>query len=134
MESERTPADVLRAVFHKLNAAGGWCQGVYAKDAEGVSVMPEGESACIFCLDGAMESQLCGSNFGGDELQEASYSYLCAGIQEADSTFPGISLSVGANKRNIQTWNDALGRTYADVLHAVSLAINKAAGDELGAK
>lgn len=68
----------------------GWCQGQYAKDAKGYPVPCYTAAAVSWCIDGA---------------------FMAAGLG-----MPGyISLSI-PQPYTIGSWNDAPGRTQAEVI------------------
>ena len=39
----------------------GWCQYVYARNSAGIPVRPDNDSACSFCIVGAMEAARVGT-------------------------------------------------------------------------
>lgn len=72
----------------------GWCQHVYARNAAGVPVMYDNESACRFCILGAMEA--AGKNL--DELKRLR------------------AHMINKYKSDPASWNDQPGRTKEEVI------------------
>lgn len=85
----------LEAVRAKI--AQGWTQGVAARDANGLECPPTAKRAANFCLVGAC---IAGDVFSGDLRKALRIS--------------SISLA---------EWNDADGRTQADVLARIDTAL-----------
>lgn len=89
-----SPVEVLRAARAKIEQ--GWTQRAIARDASGLACDAGEDFACAWCLAGAVNS---------------------TGATHAERVEAYMALSdhcSGAN--SIETWNDATGRTQAEVL------------------
>jgi hypothetical protein len=94
----RTPADLLRAARDRV--AQGWCQRAYAMDPAGHNCGERDPSAVSWCLVGA----LWASHADGDVLDALNFLRGACGLA-------------------LSAWNDVPGRTQADVLAAIDLAL-----------
>jgi hypothetical protein len=105
-------------VAARAKIAQGWTQRVYARDARDRAVMYDSPAATCWCLNGALASLAW---TGPDpELVEA-YRLVRAAAVGDGAEFP-FEKSV--------KWNDAPGRTQAEVLAAFDRAIALAATPE----
>lgn len=102
-----TPADVLRAARAKIER--GWIQGWLFRDPDGhcSNFIYFQKRACAWCASGAL---MASSDAGS--ARERAYSFLYS------VTGPSIP-----------EWNDAEGRTQAEVLQAFDAAIALAEAD-----
>lgn len=106
--------ETLRAARKLIEKPESWTQGNYAKDSEGWSAsVPWGDDAVCYCSAGAIYS--------------ASRSF---GTEGAALAIDALRAAIGGNpnipESSVIAWNDALDRTYPEVLaafdHAISLA------------
>lgn len=100
-------ADVLRAARQLLTAPGAWIQKAYARDHEGTSI-DENDSqvdATCWCLYGAIRRA------GNFRFQ-----------RKAEDSVAGTLLATVLNN-DVTGFNDAPGRTQADVLAALDQAL-----------
>src|SRR5690349_5736981 len=93
-------ADVLRAARERV--ARGWCQGVDARDRSRRSVDPWSKSACRWCMMGSLHAEDRPSGYENSALQL-------------------LKLAIGEGF--VTCWNDAKGRTQAEVIAAFDKAI-----------
>lgn len=102
-----TAADVLRAARNLLTAAGAWTQKAYARDHEGTSIDERDgyANATCWCLYGAIRHA---GNFRDQ--------------RKAEDSVAGALLATVLNN-DVTGFNDALGRTQADVLAALDQAL-----------
>jgi hypothetical protein len=105
-----TPVDVLKAARAKIEQ--GWTQGAFALDRERGVVPVNSPAAVCWCSLGAIK-------FADHDLYSDSY-FAAEKI-----------LGRASGNANIIPWNDAPGRTQAEVLevfdHAIALAESEAA-------
>lgn len=85
----------------KANIEKGWCQGVPAIDAYGNPVLPGAESACAFCILGALRR--AGGFTGAVDARNAIAELVPHGL--------------------VANWNDTAGRTKEEVLALFDKAI-----------
>lgn len=102
----RATLDVLKEA-RALIADKGWCQGVYARNANGNATDLHGRHAAAFCAEGAM---FCAA---GEGFAENALSFF------ADAIPSGY-------RRGYLSWNDEPGRTKEEVLAAFDRAIARA--------
>ena len=102
-----TAATVLREARKLVER--GWTQGAAARTADGKSVGEDSPAATCWCSLGAMSK-------GSDD---------CDVYADAKGF---LLMAVAAS--NIAKWNDALGRTQAEVVNAFSKAIELAEAEE----
>lgn len=86
----------------------GWCQRNYATDARGLAVEERDPSACAWCVLGAVWAT----------EQASGSSDVLARLREAAKL----------RRRQLHDWNDAPGRTRADVLALFDRVIAAEAG------
>lgn len=89
---------------YELLEQAGWCQGTYARNWVGKKVDPHNKSACSFCLLGALEKIYDGTSIAMREAKQALYLHA-------------IPHNIG-----LVEWNDAPGRTQAEVIAALKAA------------
>jgi hypothetical protein len=99
--------EVLRAVRELLAESEAWCQGAWARDGRGRPVGSTRANAVAWCLVGALAKVRDPSSRGRKRLVEMLDEML-------DEMFP-VSLPA---------WNDAPGRTHAEVLALLDAAIS----------
>ncbi|MGI4744926.1 MAG: DUF6197 family protein [Janthinobacterium lividum] len=93
MTAPRTVAEVLDAAADLLTSEGAWTQGAQARRADGKQVMADGPNAVCWCLIGATEA--ADPEYFGTDADRVLYHLLGVDIVE---------------------WNDAPGRTQAEVV------------------
>ena len=81
----------------------GWCQGWFARDADGVEVSFASQSACRFCAIGAIRR--------------------VADIPDGNNGIGLLFRAGGLTALDLAAWNDAPERTQADVLALYDAAI-----------
>lgn len=101
-----TPVEILRAARAKV--AQGWTQGADGRDIDGRPSYMSGEPATCWCVSGAIHS-----------------------VSRAHWYDPFVALdcfrkAAGCHCEGIADWNDAHGRTQAEVLAAFDRAIELA--------
>lgn len=100
--ADATNADVLTVLVRARElVAQGWCQGAFARDADGESVGDLSSLACSWCATGAIRRaalELCSPCYGRLVFWKA------------------ISRFGRRRMRDIPGWNDHPGRTKAEVL------------------
>ena len=97
MPDTRTTADVLRAARAKITPEGAWTQRELARTADGSPDAPDNPLATCWCAIGAIES-----------LTNETYALRALYLMGVD---------------DIAKWNDAPGRTQAEVLALFDRAI-----------
>ena len=98
-----TPADILRAAKARIATPERWTRGRMARDEDGNGVQSVSEHACAWCSIGAVEAET-----------GASTSALVRALR---------ALNRAIDNKPIDDWNDAPGRTHAEVLAAFDRAI-----------
>lgn len=98
-----TTTEILRAARAKVQK--GWCQGRLARNADGKGISPDDPDAVSWCAIGGIESN--------HKITEGQ-------AWEAKRLFRRV---VGLTGPGIDKWNDAPGRTQAEVLAAFDAAI-----------
>lgn len=101
--------EILKKTKDLLTPPGRWAQFGYAKDATGGTVSPQAATAVYFCLVGALRRS------GSSELE----AYVGARL------FSELNKTIGKNSLSISTWNDAFGRTQAEVLQLLEKTISR---------
>lgn len=97
-----TTVELLKAARERV--AKGWCQGWFAKDAAGEETLEELGDACAWCVRGAIYAS---AKHGEPESVSAEMA-LHDTLKDS-----GAALSVVGP---LEEWNDAPGRTQAEVL------------------
>ncbi len=96
-----------------------WTKGVYARNADGAGVSSNAETAVSWCLLGAL-NHCYNSGELPKSLREAE-----TAIYQALLTLPDVAAEMqlfGDSMPNPARWNDAPGRTFADVKRLVEQA------------
>jgi hypothetical protein len=99
----------LRAISNAFASPGAWCQGAAAKNADGQRVSPGAPSAVCHCLMGLI-SQIQPPAVGVAVEDELIITIGPAAPEVLDG-------------REVAAWNDADGRTHAEVLEAIDKTI-----------
>jgi len=100
VSEELTPVDVLRQARDAVASSGAWCQGLYYRGDDGFA-------ATTCCSIGWICKIATGS--------ATRWSNIAGRAAEAlENVIPGLSIS---------TWNDAYGRTQAEVVAGFDAAI-----------
>jgi hypothetical protein len=86
----------------------GWVKAQYAMNKNGEAVDENDESACAFCISGAMQKVL-----HGNETRTSDYLKM------------HLALSKKVKTQFITHWNDAGVRTKEDVLRVIDELINE---------
>lgn len=94
-----TPTEVLEAAADLLEKPGAWTTGVFARDAAGHQVGLRDDRATCFCLAGAIEKAAQNGTFA---------------FREAFDIMDAMARRAGF--RHVAAWNDAPGRTQAEVV------------------
>ena len=102
-----TTLDILVAARAKI--AQGWCQGAYAKDAKGEATESLSPDAERWCSAGAITASTGANDFFAREAARDAF------VKAIDAG-------------NLALWNDAPGRTQAEVLAVFDEAIRRAGG------
>lgn len=97
-----TPREVLLKAAELVER--GWCQGHYALDDHGNPALVE-DDACYFCAEGAIIAAM--RNDHGRDFME---------------TVRALGRAIGVHNSKIIPWNDAPGRTQAEVVAALKAA------------
>lgn len=108
-----TPIELLRAAQAKI--AAGWCQGDYATDNTGRWAKANDPEASCFCMIGALASCLYLAN--DDEIYDADEDTKDVFLEANKALLKVTGVEYLAN------WNDAEGRTQAEVVNAFENAI-----------
>lgn len=95
---------------HKLLERG-WCQGSMARDGSGTVVASHDKQACSWCASGALRTAASAATAIGDRFERTD---------ALDKARWLLRRETGAVY--ISEWNDAPGRTQAEVLAAVDRA------------
>ena len=98
-----TPADILRAAKARIATPERWTRGTMARDEDGNGVASVSDHACAWCSLGAMEAE--------------------AGASTRARVYAIRALNRAIDNKPIDDWNDAPGRTHAEVLAAFDRAI-----------
>lgn len=96
MSAVENVADVLDAAADLLEKPGAWIKGDLALDASGEAVDPSDSNASCWCVMGATE-----------RVSDASWA------RRARNAFRAV---IGGWNKSIPEWNDAPGRTQAEVV------------------
>lgn len=96
---EKTDLEALRDARAKIER--GWCQSLAAMDKCGCGVSPRLETACMWCIIGAIAA-------------------VAFDLKQYYRMFDLLGSVVGVD---VVIWNDAPGRTQAEVLAAFDRAI-----------
>lgn len=97
-----TPREVLLKAAALVER--GWCQGHYALDDHGNPALVEDDASC-FCAEGAIIA--AGRTDSGSDFME---------------TVRVLGRAIGVHESKIIAWNDAPGRTQAEVVAALRAA------------
>lgn len=106
-----TPAAVLRAAADLIEPEGAWTQGVFARDATGKQTSALSAEATCWCTWGAV-AHVCG---------RTRYSWS----PEFRALLKVLRLPIDDPGR-VALWNDATGRTQAEVVAALRKAADLA--------
>ncbi len=109
---ERTQTE-LRPVYEQARGflAQGWTQNASARDSIGHSTEPDDQDAVCWCIGGAIDRAL----MDVDQFWP---------IRTA--AFDGIAKLLPSSQYGVSGWNDATGRTQAEVLAVLDQAIANA--------
>lgn len=101
-------ADVLERAADLIARPGAWAQEItYAQDAEGRSILPYSDDAKCFCLIGAIAHEW----------------RIAAGLVESKlRALPTVNAILCGDEGAPANWNDAPGRTQAEVVAALRSA------------
>jgi len=103
---ERLAEQMLADAYELVSS--GWCQGTSAADEMGRAIEPSSAFARRWSAPGALERVCRRTPEAGDVVLEA---------------FERANLALAAAMGEVpQKWNDALGRTYVEVLDALAQA------------
>ena len=92
--------------------ARGWCQTDDARDARGATVPPGSPDACCWSLLGAIVA-----SSGGPERLRSDRRTL------ADVAKASLAVGLATGEESLRDWNDAPGRTSAEVIAAFDEAL-----------
>ena len=104
--------DLLNKARKLIETPDRWCQGDFARDEKGESVITVSPEACKWCMIGALEK-------AADTLS------LDSSLAYSDAR---EFLSVAVGESILSWWNDIEGRTHTEVLQAFDRAIKLAQG------
>lgn len=107
-----TPKEILLAARERI--AKGWATGSYAYNADGYCTNPESESACRFCIEGALMATPL-------EDREALAAPREALRRALDPEF--VAECVNQNQNPLVAFNDRKGRTQDEVLALFDKAV-----------
>jgi hypothetical protein len=107
--------EILRRMHELLSF--GWCQNIFAQNADGRSVMIQDPAACQWCFGGALRLALIEKHKGGAEL-EVGYDPL-----SEEGRLRGWCVSFLSELESLGGWNDDRARTQAEVLAFVELLL-----------
>lgn len=110
-----TTREVLVEARRILTPDGAWTQGVLARDATGAEVGYDDDTATCWCVDGAVT--LAADE--GDGRNDPSWSAAWEALKEVAPGDWNVALI---------DWNDAPGRTQAEVLALLDRAIENEEG------
>lgn len=115
--NEKAVVDVLRDARMLLAAESHWVQGALAMDESGRPVNPLAEAAVCWCLEGAIMRADADLDFphAGPALAGPAFGAVMAAI--------GGDVISGRHRRSPAQFNDAAGRTHADILRVLDAAI-----------
>ena len=105
-----TEKEVLEKARALLAPSGAWTQGNSALDSDGIGVCPEDSWAVRWCLIGAVETVSARNAVKGSTT-----------VSALDILLRTID---GPDQEGIVSWNDATGRTHAEVLALLDAAIS----------
>jgi hypothetical protein len=105
-------SEILEQARAKLAAPGGWGQGVFARNKEGIEVGTSAQDAVCFCGSGAVKNAC--------RNLSTTYEYTIA------REYLRQIISVKYGFCDIITFNDAAGRTVEEVLEVFDDAIKLA--------
>lgn len=111
-----TPNDVLRNVRDLI--ARGWCQRVWAKDADGNTVLPNNPRAIAWCLSGAFYSLVTAT---AQNVWQEAYNCVFDLLPGPYGSARDSEFRIGVG---MVPYNDAPGRTRDDVLELLNRAID----------
>ena len=97
MTAPNTPRSVLLAAADLVEPYGRWTRHELARDADGRSAAPTGPHARCWCVAGALQA-VCGGAASGAYQDAMEWLMRAAGLT------------------NVSGWNDAPGRTSAEVV------------------
>jgi hypothetical protein len=104
-------ADVLERAAARVER--GWTRGHYARDARGRRASPRGRVAVAWCAEGAIAAE-----YGMPSAEGPAYDAFLALSKLLRSVSPGA--------KSVYDWNDAPGRTQAEVVAALREAARRA--------
>ncbi len=105
-------AEVLDRAADRLEVPDAWRQDIlYARRADGSHVAPTGDGACQFCMIGAI------AHVWGKEAGD---------VEEALRQMPEINDMLSGGRFSPVNFNDAAGRTQAEVVAALRSAAEAA--------
>ena len=106
---------VLSAALEKIRRPGAWLQGATAENAAGEDTYPWAEDACAWCATGAIQAVEPDMR----NVRQAAYRLLFTRGGMPRSTLSAFMSSP------IVAYNDAAGRTQAEVVRLFEQAIGK---------
>lgn len=103
-------ADILRQAADLIEPKGRWGRVYYARTKDGIPTGPRGPNAACWCAWGALR---CVGRHDGDEAIGCAITFVQLALDD-----------------DLARWNDAPGRTQAEVVAALRAAADKAEQDE----
>lgn len=100
-----TPLQILTRARKLLSNRKRWCQGASARDKRGLPTLPLSDNAVSFCAYGAIQRASDGD------------------IGQCDIILDKEACRISKKKGNIASYNDARGRTHAQILALFDSAI-----------
>lgn len=98
--------DILIEAANLLETKG-WTQGAFARDANGISISDDEESAVCFCTIGALNRVSCEN-------------VVCGHNTEGHKAYEHLRNSIGRHR--VTKWNDYDDRTKEDVINTLRTA------------
>lgn len=117
MTAPRAASAILREARALIDKPEKWAQGAYGRDQYGRKIGGSTRRAVCFCAIGALNS-----SGGGRAAKDALARALPV----------GACVPYGRSEASVIEWNDAPGRTHAEVMDAFDRAIALAEQEEAG--
>jgi hypothetical protein len=112
MKNDKTKATLIRAK-ELLSKPGAWIQNYSSKDDQGNSVPFTNDTACKFCLSGAIERAVIEVNGGMSYLSTAQ---CRSAVENANDNIKA---------RGIVSFNDTHGRSKKEIIEVLDTAIQQ---------
>ena len=117
MENPNSSA-ILTAAAALFDAPGTHCRGAYARDSKGTPVGPTNQTACSWCVVGAITR--AAHDLGADAFWDGpAIQDAIDAMHRSDQCRPYILRRTVQQHHTLERWSDAIETTHEDVRRAL---------------